>query len=74
MVTPMQLDIIQSLVDDAVANGAKLVCGGKRNPNLKEGLFYMPTVLTDVRGDMRIAQEEVGVGLSGGSRGHRTRR
>jgi acyl-CoA reductase-like NAD-dependent aldehyde dehydrogenase len=59
MVTPMQLDIIQSLIDDAVGKGARLLVGGKRNPNYPDGLFYEPTVLADVTSQMRIAQEEV---------------
>ena len=59
MVTPQQLDIIQSLVNDAVERGAKLLAGGKRNETLPNGLFYLPTVLADVTPDMRIAKEEV---------------
>lgn len=55
---PSQLDLIQTLVDDAVAKGAKIVCGGKRKPNT-DGLFFEPTVLTGVTHDMRIANEEV---------------
>ncbi len=35
-------------VDDAIANGARLLCGGKRIRNRK-GFFFEPTVLADVR-------------------------
>ena len=59
MVTPQQLGIIQDLVDDAVKQGARLLAGGKINPNLPNGLFYEPTILADVTPTMRIAQEEV---------------
>ncbi|CAM9444886.1 unnamed protein product [Chrysoparadoxa australica] len=59
MVMPAQLDLVKSLVDDAVASGAKLLIGGKRNATLKGGLFFEPTILADVTPDMRIAQEEV---------------
>ena len=59
MVTPQQLGIIQELVDDAVKQGARLLTGGKVNPNLPNGLFYEPTILADVTPKMRIAQEEV---------------
>jgi acyl-CoA reductase-like NAD-dependent aldehyde dehydrogenase len=45
---------IQSLVDDAVSRGAKLLAGGKSN-----GLFYEATVLDGVTGEMRIAWEEI---------------
>eukprot|EP00560_Eucampia_antarctica_P000672 CAMPEP_0197840156 /NCGR_PEP_ID=MMETSP1437-20131217/45440_1 /TAXON_ID=49252 ORGANISM="Eucampia antarctica, Strain CCMP1452" /NCGR_SAMPLE_ID=MMETSP1437 /ASSEMBLY_ACC=CAM_ASM_001096 /LENGTH=384 /DNA_ID=CAMNT_0043449715 /DNA_START=672 /DNA_END=1826 /DNA_ORIENTATION=+ len=58
MIMDGQMDIIQRLIDDAVAKGARLHCGGKRNPNLL-GQFYEPTVLSRVTSDMRIAQEEV---------------
>jgi acyl-CoA reductase-like NAD-dependent aldehyde dehydrogenase len=41
-------------VDEAIERGAKVLCGGKF-----EGLSYWPTVLTDVKEDMRVCQEEV---------------
>lgn len=44
MIMPRQLEIVQSLVDDAVKRGATLHCGGKRNPNFA-GQFFEPTVL-----------------------------
>ncbi|KAG5178770.1 Aldehyde/histidinol dehydrogenase [Tribonema minus] len=59
MVMPAQLDIVQALVDDAVAKGARLLAGGRRNARFPDGLFYEPTVLADVTHDMRIAREEV---------------
>jgi len=59
MVTPQQLDIIQDLVDDAVAKGATVRVGGRRNTAHGPGLFYEPTVLVGVTSEMRIAQEEV---------------
>lgn len=37
--------------------GAKLVCGGKKISG--HGYFFQPTIFTDVRSDMRIAQEEI---------------
>jgi glyceraldehyde-3-phosphate dehydrogenase (NADP+) len=45
---------VEELVNDAVAKGAKLLCGGKRH-NLG---YYEPTVLDNVTKDMRIAWEE----------------
>jgi len=50
---------IQRLVDDAVAKGAKLLCGGSRNTDVTHGAFYRPTVLDNVTSDMLVAQEEV---------------
>ena len=58
MVMDRQCDLIQALVDDAVAGGAKVHCGGKRNTS-KGGHFYAPTLLTGVTPDMRIWKEEV---------------
>jgi len=52
-----QLEIIEAHVADAIAKGAKLLAGGRRNPNL-DGLFFEPTVLSDVNHDMLIMQEE----------------
>jgi succinate-semialdehyde dehydrogenase/glutarate-semialdehyde dehydrogenase len=54
---PRQLEIIEEHVQDAVAKGAKVLVGGRRNPNLK-GLYFEPTVLTDVTDDMRVLREE----------------
>ena len=54
---PPQLDVIESHMADAVAKGANVLCGGRRNPDLP-GLFYEPTVVTDVSHDMRIMTEE----------------
>jgi len=53
-----QMDIIQSLVDDAVAKGATLHCGGKRNSSFS-GQFYEPTLISGITDDMRISHEEV---------------
>ncbi len=44
----------QGWVDAAVAAGAKLLTGGKR-----EGSVMQPTVLTDVRDDMKVVCEEI---------------
>ena len=50
-------------IDDALSKGAKIETGGYRCNYLEEpdpaGLFYKPTILTGVRRDMKIMQEEV---------------
>ncbi len=46
------------MIDKAVADGATVATGGGQSPG-RGGLFVEPTVLTDVRPDMPIAQEEV---------------
>jgi acyl-CoA reductase-like NAD-dependent aldehyde dehydrogenase len=47
-------------VDDALAKGARLLYGGKRPkaPELSEGFFYEPTVLTEVTPEMLVMHEE----------------
>jgi hypothetical protein len=42
-----QLEIIQALVDDAVAKGARVLCGGRPRGDLGTH-FYPPTILVDV--------------------------
>jgi succinate-semialdehyde dehydrogenase/glutarate-semialdehyde dehydrogenase len=48
---------VDSLVQEAVAGGARVVVGG--GPADGPGWFYQPTVLTDVPADARIAVEEI---------------
>ncbi|MFE5483295.1 aldehyde dehydrogenase family protein [Streptomyces sp. NPDC056527] len=45
---------VEGWVDEAVAAGAKLLAGGKR-----EGATYAPTVLTDLPADVTLARAEV---------------
>ncbi|MFG1948158.1 aldehyde dehydrogenase [Nonomuraea sp. NPDC048826] len=52
---PRQLDKIDGFVRRALAAGARAVIGGERG----EGLYYRPTLLTDVAQDSEIVQEEV---------------
>ncbi|EGR0670414.1 MULTISPECIES: NAD-dependent succinate-semialdehyde dehydrogenase [Vibrio] len=46
---------VQEHVDDAVAKGAKVLCGGLLND---DQLFVAPYVLTDMSDDMLVAEEE----------------
>jgi acyl-CoA reductase-like NAD-dependent aldehyde dehydrogenase len=57
MTMPRQLEIVQRLVDDAVAKGARLRAGGRIRRDLG-GQFFEPTVLTGVDHSMAIAREE----------------
>ncbi len=61
MVTREQFEIVQELVDDAVAAGASMLCGGPAAApaGLEPGAFYAPTVLTGVTHEMRIMREEI---------------
>jgi betaine-aldehyde dehydrogenase len=57
MVSERQLSIVQSYIVRGEAEGARLVCGGKRIE--REGYFLEPTVFADVTDDMTIAREEI---------------
>jgi acyl-CoA reductase-like NAD-dependent aldehyde dehydrogenase len=59
MVSREQYDLVCELVDDAIASGAKRLCGGPREVPDYNGHFIAPTVLTDVTHDMRIMREEI---------------
>ncbi len=52
-----QLAIIESHMEDARAKGANVRVGGRRNPDL-EGLYYEPTVVTEVTHEMELMQRE----------------
>jgi betaine-aldehyde dehydrogenase len=54
LVSQAQHDKVMSYVKGAVAEGARLVCGGAG-----EGMFVQPTVFADVTDDMVLACEEV---------------
>jgi acyl-CoA reductase-like NAD-dependent aldehyde dehydrogenase len=43
----------------ALADGARLVAGGRRPPHPRKGFFFEPTLFDDVDNRSRIAQEEV---------------
>jgi succinate-semialdehyde dehydrogenase/glutarate-semialdehyde dehydrogenase len=49
-----QAEEVERQVRDSVEQGAKMIMGGKR-----EGAFFEPTILTDVRPGMRVFDEEV---------------
>lgn len=57
LINEQALEKVQGLIQDAVQQGARLVTGGQPHP--RGGLFYSPTLLTDVHAHMRIAQEEI---------------
>ncbi|HYO25616.1 MAG TPA: aldehyde dehydrogenase family protein [Lacipirellulaceae bacterium] len=52
-----QFDKIMQYVEYGQADGAKLVCGGKRHGD--RGFFIEPTLFADVQDDMRIATDEI---------------
>jgi acyl-CoA reductase-like NAD-dependent aldehyde dehydrogenase len=57
MIFAPQLEVVERHVRDALAKGARVLSGGRRNPAWA-GLFYEPTVLVDVNHDMDVMREE----------------
>lgn len=53
-----QLNRVEDFVSDAVSKGAKVLAGAKALPELGP-YFYSPTVMTDIKPEMRLAREEV---------------
>ncbi len=57
LISADQLAIVERYVGIGVEEGASLVLGGSRGPG--QGYLHEPTIFTEVRSDMRIAQEEI---------------
>ncbi|GID03279.1 aldehyde dehydrogenase family protein [Pseudomonas sp. 008] len=55
-----QYNQVRKLIKIGIDEGAKLLVGGSDEiANLTEGFYISPTVFTDVKNEMRIAQEEI---------------
>lgn len=60
VVSQMQFDKIQDLIQKGIDGGARLVAGGLGRPEgVNRGYFVRPTVFADVSNDMTIAREEI---------------
>lgn len=61
MISPASFKRLETIIDEAVAKGAKLLSGGSRfeHPKYPKGHYFQPTLLVDVTPDMRVAQEEL---------------
>lgn len=57
LVNQKTLDKVQFFVDDAIAKGAKLECGGKALEGV--GYFFPPTVLSNVSEDAECVNDEI---------------
>jgi lactaldehyde dehydrogenase/glycolaldehyde dehydrogenase len=60
-ITLAELEKIEAMVATARAQGAQVMTGGKRAdvPGFEGGFWYEPTILTGVRNDMEVMQEEL---------------
>ena len=60
VVSEMQFNKIQGLIETAIDEGTELVCGGPGKPDgLNAGYYVKPTIFANVTNDMTIAREEV---------------
>jgi len=60
VVSEVQFNKIQGLIEAGVAEGAKVVTGGPGRPDgISKGYFIRPTVFSGVNNDMTIAREEI---------------
>ncbi|HKU39065.1 MAG TPA: aldehyde dehydrogenase family protein, partial [Polyangiales bacterium] len=57
LIHPRQLERVSGFVSRALAGGARAMLGG--GPHALGGLYYQPTILTNVAADTEIAQNEV---------------
>ncbi len=60
VVSEMQFTKVQGLIEQAIAEGTELACGGAGKPDgLNAGYYVKPTIFSNVTNDMTIAREEV---------------
>ena len=60
VVSEVQFNKIQGLIEKGIEEGATLVAGGPGKPEgLNAGYFVKPTIFSDVSNDMTIAREEI---------------
>lgn len=58
LINGQAMEKVQKHLDDAVSNGAEVVCGGDNWNGGLGGYFYQPTVLSNVTDEMLIMNEE----------------
>jgi acyl-CoA reductase-like NAD-dependent aldehyde dehydrogenase len=59
VVSEEQLKRVTAYIEIGKSEGAEVVTGGQRAPELGDGYFVRPTIFTGVKNDMRIAREEI---------------
>lgn len=56
--TAKRRDAIESLVAETREAGGRLLCGGRRPPDMNRGYYYEPTVFDEVDDDWRLMYDE----------------
>jgi aldehyde dehydrogenase (NAD+) len=60
VISENQFNKIQGLIEEGIAEGARVAAGGPGRPEgLETGYYVKPTVFRDVRNEMTIAREEI---------------
>ncbi|MCI2063100.1 MAG: aldehyde dehydrogenase [Eubacteriaceae bacterium] len=59
MINRAQVEHVDELVQSAIAEGAKVVCGGKPAQIDGKGFYYEPTLVVNCKHEMRIMREEI---------------
>ncbi len=59
LISAAQLDRVERHVASARADGARIVCGGRRPGSPSGGFFYEQTLIADVDNRMAVAREEI---------------
>jgi aldehyde dehydrogenase (NAD+) len=60
VVSEMQFEKIQTLIELGIEEGARLIAGGVGRPEgFNKGYFVRPTIFADVNNNMQIAREEI---------------
>jgi len=60
LVSATQQQRVRDYINKGIDEGARIICGGVTPPEgLEQGYYVTPTIFSDVRNDMTIAQEEI---------------
>lgn len=60
LVSEVQFNKVQGLIEEGIKEGATLVCGGSGKPEgFENGYYVRPTIFSNVTNDMTIAREEI---------------
>jgi len=58
LVSPEHREGVAAALERAVADGARILCGGGPPPGLAHGCYFLPTLVAGLRPDASLAQEE----------------
>ena len=60
LISAVQQQRVRDYINKGIDEGARLICGGTDVPEeLSKGFYVMPTIFSDVKNSMTIAQEEI---------------